>query len=247
MAPSGASEAGRCRQCDAHGLGLLGRELELGLAADHLLGVDARLVAMVDAREHDARALIVEQRDRDRLLPGELVVGVVANERAMRDRAAHRRFDRGQPAVEPQRDVVDVEAERFEGVVQAGGVCDEVLLAALAEHEHLRAPQAPLADEQPGAAQQRDHGNERCCEGDDSLRVGQRGEHQHKLAAWPAGEPTWRRRRGTCPCCFRDSSRRAPFRLPLRPSSPRPAGFRSRGCRRSPSCPVRSFRSRERP
>src|ERR1700727_851934 len=73
----GCGHCGRRRQRDADRFGLLRRELELALAADHLLGVDARLSAVADARRHDARALVVEQRDRERLLPGELVVGVV--------------------------------------------------------------------------------------------------------------------------------------------------------------------------
>ena len=61
---------------------------------DDLLGVQPRLVAVVDRGEHDARAVGVEQRDRQRLVARHLVVGVVADERAVgrrRRRAAARR------------------------------------------------------------------------------------------------------------------------------------------------------------
>ena len=40
-------------QRQAHGLQLLGGELELSAALEHLLGVQARLIAMVDGGQHD--------------------------------------------------------------------------------------------------------------------------------------------------------------------------------------------------
>ncbi len=85
-------------QREPHRLGLLGRELELAPSIVHLLAVHARLVAMMDARQHDPRARVVEQRDRHRLLSGELVVGVVANQRAVGDRAVQCRLRAGQSA-----------------------------------------------------------------------------------------------------------------------------------------------------
>src|SRR5215831_13809456 len=50
----------RCvRQRVAHRLDLLGRELHLALPFEHLLGVHAGLVAMVDATQHHAAAALV--------------------------------------------------------------------------------------------------------------------------------------------------------------------------------------------
>src|SRR5207248_6194060 len=48
------------RDREPHRFRLLGRELELAAPAAHLLAVDARLVAVVDARQHDPRLLVVE-------------------------------------------------------------------------------------------------------------------------------------------------------------------------------------------
>ena len=72
-------------QREPHRLALLGRELELRLAVADLLGVQPRGVAMVDRGEHDAGAGRVEQRDRGRLPPRHLAVGVVADQRAVGD------------------------------------------------------------------------------------------------------------------------------------------------------------------
>src|SRR5918998_4214531 len=66
---------------------LLGRELVLGVALAHLLHVQARLVAVEDRRDHDAGAPLVEQGDRARLLPRQLVHRVVAHDRRVRDAA----------------------------------------------------------------------------------------------------------------------------------------------------------------
>src|ERR1700722_14504778 len=54
----------------SHGLGLLGGELQFAVPAVHLLSIDARLIAMVDAREHDARLFVVQQGNRHRLVAG---------------------------------------------------------------------------------------------------------------------------------------------------------------------------------
>ena len=110
----------------AHGLLLLGRELELAPPADDLLGVDAGLVAVVDAGEHDARLGVVEQRDRHRLAAGELVVGVVADERSVGDRARHRRFEGPDPRLELRRDVPRVLAQVVETGLQLGAMRDKV-------------------------------------------------------------------------------------------------------------------------
>src|ERR1700719_3579948 len=91
----GHGAAGR----EPHGLGLLRGELQFAPPVAHLLAVDARLIAMVDAREHDPRAFVVEQRDRHRLLSRELVVGVVAHERAVRDRPAQPALGAGEAIV----------------------------------------------------------------------------------------------------------------------------------------------------
>src|SRR5918999_1623316 len=80
-----ASLAARHRLADR--LAFLRREVQLGLAADDPLGEEPRLVAMKDRREDDPSRRVVEERDRARLAPGHLVVGVVADHRGVRDRA----------------------------------------------------------------------------------------------------------------------------------------------------------------
>src|SRR5688572_17185808 len=62
------------REGDADGLGLLGGELELALAGHDLLAVHARGLAVGDRGQHDAAVASVEQRQRGRLVPGELAV-----------------------------------------------------------------------------------------------------------------------------------------------------------------------------
>ena len=71
-----------------------GESCELGGARGDLLGVQARLVAVVDRGQHDPGAVGVEQRDRQRLVARHLVVGVVADQRAVGDRAVEARSAR---------------------------------------------------------------------------------------------------------------------------------------------------------
>ena len=68
----------------------------------------------------------VEQRDRRRLAAGHLVVGVVAHEAVVGDRALEALLDRAQPALQPGREVLDVGVQRAEVAVQPGGVRGQV-------------------------------------------------------------------------------------------------------------------------
>ena len=129
-------------QRQAHRLGLLGRELQLAAPAVYLLCVDARLVAVVDAGEHDPRPFVVEQRDRHRLLAGELVVGVVAHQRAVRDRSPQRQLGPGEPPVQARGDILDVLVQPLERLLHRGGVGHQVALTLLAEDQPLGAAQA---------------------------------------------------------------------------------------------------------
>src|SRR4051794_11572154 len=83
-----------------HGLLLLRRELQRSLAVAQLLDVQTRLVAVHDRAEHDARLARVEQRHRARLVAGQLVVGVVADERAVGDAAVDAALDLAHPPLE---------------------------------------------------------------------------------------------------------------------------------------------------
>ena len=87
-------------------------------------------LAVVDRGHDDARAVRVEQRDRRRLAAGQLVVGVEAHERAVGDRAVEPRLDLGEPLVDRAVHDVDVVAQVAEGLVELGGVGDEVALRA---------------------------------------------------------------------------------------------------------------------
>jgi len=92
-----------------------------------LLGVHTRLIAVVDARQHDARLFLVEQRDRQR------TGGRTARCRRRSGPARGGRSCHASPLstprqtpVEPQRDVIDVRAQGFKGLLQTRRVCDEV-------------------------------------------------------------------------------------------------------------------------
>ena len=148
----------------------------------HLLEVDARLVAVVDAGEHHPRAGAVEQRDRHRLVPGELVVGVVAHQRAMGDRAAQTRLHASQPLLQALRHLPDVLPQILEAPLYRRRVGHHVALP-LAQHDLLRAAQPAQAERQRHASQQRDHGDRGSRDSDDSLGVGQvGGAHADKLS-----------------------------------------------------------------
>src|SRR3954469_21627083 len=105
--PDGPRKPTRTPDSGAHGrergvdrLPLLGRELDLGLALVQLLDVEAGLVAVNDRRDHDARLVRVEQRQRARLVARQLVVGVVAHERAVGHAAVESALGRLHPALE---------------------------------------------------------------------------------------------------------------------------------------------------
>ena len=95
-----ASESARLRP--AHGaldrFLLLGREGDRRAAALELLHVDPRVVAALDRRDDEPGARGVEQRERGRLVAARVLVGVVADDRRVRDGAVDRRSTRARPA-----------------------------------------------------------------------------------------------------------------------------------------------------
>ena len=136
------------RERRAQRLLLLGRERHGAAPVDDLLGVEPRLVAVVDRGQHDPGAAVVEQRDRRRLAARHLVVGVVADDRPVGDRAVEAPLGALEPALEARHDVDDVVVQRGELALDVGGMGDEVALA-VAEHDALvgaHAPQAPRRD-----------------------------------------------------------------------------------------------------
>src|SRR6187455_406013 len=71
----------------ADSLVLFGRHLDLGAALPDPLHVHPGLIAMQDRGQHDAGALVVEQRHRARLPTAHLAVGVVAHDGRAADAA----------------------------------------------------------------------------------------------------------------------------------------------------------------
>src|SRR5581483_9141902 len=72
---------------------LLGREGGGRAAALELLHVDARVVAPLDGGDDDARAGPVEEGERGRLVAAGVLVGVVADDRRIRDGAVDAPID----------------------------------------------------------------------------------------------------------------------------------------------------------
>ena len=122
----------------------------------HHLQYSRALVAVGDAGEHDAVALGVEQGERRGLVAGHLAVGVVADERAVGDRAVEPLLGGRHPRVEPLGDLLDAPVQRLERGLQVAGVGDEVVTAAAAEHDGLGAAQAPQLDREHDREDERD-------------------------------------------------------------------------------------------
>ena len=78
-------------------------------------------------------------------MAGHLVVGVVADERAVGDRAVQTVLGGGHPRVQMRGELLDAAVQRLERALQVDGVRDQVGLPVLAEHDLLRAPQPPDA------------------------------------------------------------------------------------------------------
>ena len=72
-------------------------------------------------------------------MAGHLAVGVVADERAIGDRAVEALLGGRHPRVEPLGDLLDPPVQRLEGRLQAAGVGHEIVAAAAAEHHRLPA------------------------------------------------------------------------------------------------------------
>jgi hypothetical protein len=165
-----------------------------------LLAVQAGGVAVGDRGEHDAIVVGVEQRNRCRLVAGHLVVGVIAHERAVGDRAVEAVLGGGHARVQALGDLLDARVQRFEGRLQRARVRDQVGLPVRAEHGLLGAAYPSHAQAQDQQPDQRDQRRARRGKRDNSGRV---IEIRHGREANPARTAT-----GTTTCCCRSSSRR---------------------------------------
>ncbi len=101
-------------------------------------------------------------------MPRHLAVGVVADERAVRDRVVEPPLRGGHSRLEPRGHVLDVVVQRAELALQAGGVGDEVVRAALAEHDALIGPHAAEPQREDETAEQGDEGGPGGGESDDA-------------------------------------------------------------------------------
>src|SRR3712207_2655669 len=88
------------RERQAHGLRLLRRELPPATPRVHLLAVQTGRVAVGDAGEDEAVAVRVEEGERRGLMPRQLAVGVVTDERAMGEGAVEPALDPAHPVLE---------------------------------------------------------------------------------------------------------------------------------------------------
>ena len=127
-------------------------------------------------RQHDPRVLTVEQRDRHRLLPGELVVGVVADQRLVGDGSGKRNLDArpgGCPVAEATSPTYSWSASKAS--------CSEALWAITSRSDPSPSTSFWAARTRrtvrvsaAHASSASDRHRERC-QRDDPLRVGQRG------------------------------------------------------------------------
>ncbi len=88
------------------------------VAVAHLLCIHARLVAMVDASQHDARLPDRRAVQSKRLLPGELVVGVVAHQGMVGDGSRKRELDAIEAIVQMLGHISHVLLQRFKRLLQ---------------------------------------------------------------------------------------------------------------------------------
>src|SRR3954454_13607306 len=168
---SGSVLRGRLLERRVHGLLLLGRELDLGLALGDPLEVDARLVAMHDRGEDHAAAVAVEQGERARLLARELVVGVVADQAVMGDAPVEPLVHAGERGLEAGHRVVDQLAQVREALLDAGRVRHEIALGAVRpEHRPLCLAHPPELEAEDDGEQQRYHRDASGSQGHDAGR-----------------------------------------------------------------------------
>ena len=145
------------------------------------------------------RARPVEQRERGRLVAAGVLVGVVADDRRVRDRAVDPAVD----AREPAGDLVDRAVEVVDPALQRDGELDEILAAAADQHA-LRVAQP--ADADPGHPGERD-----ACEPDSDADGGDRRRRRSRKGA--SRKPTAygsEKMTGYRPSCSPCSSRPAP-------------------------------------
>src|SRR5829696_6578856 len=152
--PGGSDLLGRERGPDR--LRLLRRELELRLAAAHGLDVYTGLVAVEDRGDHDAGLVRVQKGDGARLPARHLAVGVVADDRVVREAAVEPALDAAGAVVEVTHRVLDPVAQLGEPRLKALGVGDEIA-TAVAEHGALSPPQSADPDQREHGDPEREH------------------------------------------------------------------------------------------
>src|SRR5437763_13126414 len=116
-----------------HSFLFLRRERDRSSSVLEFLHVDARVVAALDRADDDSAAPSVEQRDRRRLVAAGSLVGVVTNDRALREGFVEATVD----TREPGGDLVYRSMEVVDSGLQRDGEVDEVTGAA-PEHYLLR-------------------------------------------------------------------------------------------------------------
>ena len=194
------------------GLLLLGRERDRRLAAVELLHVDPGVVAALDRGDDDAGARRVEQRERGRLVAARVLVGVVADDRRVRDRRRRRggRRARGRPRSRRRRG-----AGRRSGPAARRrtrrGPCGRRRSASAARRAAAgRAPTRSQASDE-----------RRRSPSDDAEDGDQRGDVPGDVHARATGSE---KMTGTRPSCSSCSTRPAPARRRPSPSSARANG-----------------------
>ena len=122
-----------------------------------LLGVQARLVAVMDRGEHDAERVVSSRAIDADWRAGHLVVGVVAQQAAVGDRAVEALLGGRQAPVEAQRGLLDVGPQRRDRLAELRRVGDEVARLGVAEQDPLcQADPAQLHEQHGGQGQRHD-------------------------------------------------------------------------------------------
>ena len=124
-------------------------------------------------REHHAVVLGVEQRHGRRLVARQLAVGVVADQRAVGQRAVEAVLGGPHARLELRGGLLDAGLQRLERVMERRGVPDQVLRPVRAQDHPLIGPQPPDAQGQHQHADEGDDRHARGGQGDDPGAVGE--------------------------------------------------------------------------
>src|SRR6185437_15395849 len=153
-----------------HGLLLLRGEGDGGAAAVELLHVDAGVVTALDGRDHDAGAAAVEEGERGGLVAAGVLVGVVADDRRVRDDAVDAPVD----ARQARGDLVDRAVQVVDPALERDGEVEQVLAAA-AEQRALGVPDASHAQGRPPGHDQPDQPDGDAGDAEDGCGRGREG------------------------------------------------------------------------